>query len=1069
LKKVTLPDGVTSIGEYAFQQCSSLTELVLPDGVTSIGKYAFDGCRSLTEIKIPSSVTSIENNAFSGSNKLTTVNLGCTSTLEVDSSDFYGARNVSTVNYIHPDDVESNNGFCDACIYQKADFDKATNTYEIHNAGQLYWFAGLVNGTLADGTAQNKAANAVLIKDITVNQNVLNSDGELNGASDDYLLWPMIGTGGYSGTFDGNGKTVSGLVTEWIDQDTENKVGMFYSISAGGKVCDLTLSDSYMQSWTSTGGIAYENYGTVSGCKFYGTANNNKNIAAGIVVENRAGGIVENCEMYGKLITSAQKGGIVSNNTGSISGCINHSSFAGYSIGGIASNNSGTIENCINEGNIGSEGAYGIGGLVFIQQTTGTVKNSYSIGSVLGYGAGVLVGNNSGTVTNCYYQADAASGTIGTNKTAAEFASGEVAYLLNGSTSEGDLTWFQTCGTGYPMFEGDIVYQVKDCAGGKSYSNTDEEVRTHEGGVASCTEKATCEVCGEKYGELDATNHGEKEVKNIVEATCTEKGYTGDTCCADCGTVLEAGEAIEAKGHVGGAGTCTEKPTCEVCGEKYGELDATNHGEKEVKNIVEATCTEKGYTGDTCCKDCGTVLEAGEAIEAKGHVGGAGTCTEKATCEVCGEKYGELDATNHGEKEVKNIVEATCTAEGYTGDTCCKDCGAVLEQGKAIEATGHVGGTATCTEKATCEVCGEKYNEVDNTKHGDTELKNVTEATCTENGYTGDTCCKDCGAVLEQGKAIEAKGHVGGTATCTEKATCEVCGEKYNEVNATNHGEKEVRNQVEATCTETGYTGDTCCKDCGYVFASGETIAAKGHVYTSAVTKEPTVTETGVLTYTCANCGDTYTEVIEKLPNPAQGVEAEVTYATHWGNGGQVEITLTNGGEDLIGGWNVELDLNITGELTNSWGDGYVTSFKDGHVTIKNQDWAQNFEAGNTKKVYLQYNGTLPGFVTCTQNGDALVASINYLNHWGNGGQIEILLENTGAALADGWGTELTINLTGKMAGTWGDGFVTSYENGHIVIKNQDWVKGFETGTKKSVWLQFDGILPVEATGVVTR
>ena len=381
----------------------------------------------------------------------------------------------------------------------------------------------------------------------------------------------------------------------------------------------------------------------------------------------------------------------------------------------------------------------------------------------------------------------------------------------------------------------------------------------------------------------------------------------------------------------------------------------------------------------------------------------------------------------------------------------------------------HEGGVATCVEKATCNVCGVQYGEVDSANHGDTELKNVAEATCTENGYTGDTCCKECGVVLEQGKAIEAKGHVGGTATCVEKATCEVCGEKYNEVDATNHGEKGVKNAIEETCTETGYTGDTCCKDCGFVFTAGENVAAKGHNYSSAVTKEPTIKETGVLTYTCVHCGDTYTEVIEKLPDPAKGVVAEVTYATYWGNGGQVEITLTNGGEDMIDGWNIELDLNITGVLTNSWGDGYVTSFKDGHVTITNQDWVQNFEAGTTKKVYMQYNGSLPGFVTCDQNGDALVASINYLNHWGNGGQIEILLENTGVVLNGGWGTELTINLLGTMTGTWGDGYVSSFENGHIVIKNQDWVKGFENGTKKSIWLQFDGVLPVEAFDVVVK
>ena len=168
--------------------------------------------------------------------------------------------------------------------------------------------------------------------------------------------------------------------------------------------------------------------------------------------------------------------------------------------------------------------------------------------------------------------------------------------------------------------------------------------------------------------------------------------------------------------------------------------------------------------------------------------------------------------------------------------------------------------------------------------------------------------------------------------------------------------------------------------------------------------------------------------------------------------------------------WSVELDLNITGELTNSWGDGYVTSFENGHVTIQNQSWVPDFETGTTKMVYLQYNGTLPNFVTCTQNDATLAASINYLNHWGNGGQIEIILNNTGATLTDGWGTELTINLTGTLDATWGDGFVTSYEDGHIVIKNQDWVQTFDAETTKSVFLQYTSIsLPVVATNATMR
>ena len=107
----------------------------------------------------------------------------------------------------------------------------------------------------------------------------------------------------------------------------------------------------------------------------------------------------------------------------------------------------------------------------------------------------------------------------------------------------------------------------------------------------------------------------------------------------------------------------------------------------------------------------------------------------------------------------------------------------------------------------------------------------------------------------------------GGTATCKDKAICEICGNPYGEVDPTNHvGGTEVRNVKAASCTEDGYTGDTYCKGCGVKLSSGELITASGHVYKDGVTKEATTESTGIRTYTCENCGASYTEEIEKLP-----------------------------------------------------------------------------------------------------------------------------------------------------------------------------------------------------------
>ncbi|MBQ7124795.1 MAG: leucine-rich repeat domain-containing protein, partial [Clostridia bacterium] len=71
VKNVTIPDSVTSIGSYAFFDCTSLKSIVIPDSVTSIGHSAFYGCTSLESIVIPDSVTSIGYHAFYGCSKLT--------------------------------------------------------------------------------------------------------------------------------------------------------------------------------------------------------------------------------------------------------------------------------------------------------------------------------------------------------------------------------------------------------------------------------------------------------------------------------------------------------------------------------------------------------------------------------------------------------------------------------------------------------------------------------------------------------------------------------------------------------------------------------------------------------------------------------------------------------------------------------------------------------------------------------------------------------------------------------------------------------------------------------------
>lgn len=132
---------------------------------------------------------------------------------------------------------------------------------------------------------------------------------------------------------------------------------------------------------------------------------------------------------------------------------------------------------------------------------------------------------------------------------------------------------------------------------------------------------------------------------------------------------------------------------------------------------------------------------------------------------------------------------------------------------------GHTGGTATCREKAVCEVCHSTYCERNGTNHvGGTEIRDAGAQSCTENGYTGDTYCKGCGEKLSSGTVINADGHKGGTATCIDKAECEVCHEKYGKPDANHHIGLETVDAVPATAASTGTVAHWRCTACGKLF-----------------------------------------------------------------------------------------------------------------------------------------------------------------------------------------------------------------------------------------------------------
>ena len=215
-------------------------------------------------------------------------------------------------------------------------------------------------------------------------------------------------------------------------------------------------------------------------------------------------------------------------------------------------------------------------------------------------------------------------------------------------------------------------------------------------------------------------------------------------------------------------------------------------------------------------------------------------------------------APAHSTKKVGDIT----LPDGWSWQEADRD--TALADGVAVTATAVYTGADKGnyeTESVSITITRNKCD------HTHTEIRNQREATCKKEGYTGDTYCKDCGEKLATGTATVKKAHTVGTpATCVSKAVCSVCSETFGEVDTTNHVHTTVKNRKEATCTQTGYAGDTYCTDCDKLLSTGKELAALGHDYKATVTKQPTTTEEGIRTYTCTRCNSSYTESIAKLP-----------------------------------------------------------------------------------------------------------------------------------------------------------------------------------------------------------
>lgn len=361
--------------------------------------------------------------------------------------------------------------------------------YKISNGGQLVWFARLVNGTL-EGISQNQGANAKLTADIDMSG--IESYVPIGGTTG--LYYSEEGDDkGYSGTFDGCGNVIKNLSVTGVS-GTELTYGVFGTLS--GKVKNLGV----------------ENF------KF--TLNSARDCRTGAVVgQILSDGSVENCYAANVNIEATSKvaGGIAGcNYSGTITNCFAYKvSVTASRAGGIAGDNRGDIDE---------------------NDRLGTITICYTDYGNINYN------QNNGNNENCE-----------TNVLLSDFASGRIAYLLNGGSKDG--IWKQNLGENkdlYPNFKGAAVYQASGCM---AYTNTEpseEKEHNYQGGV--------CADCGDYTGAEATLKDGVYEIANLGQLLwfADKVKYEDNTIC---GKLVENIDATLAKRIVIGTETKPYKGT----------------------------------------------------------------------------------------------------------------------------------------------------------------------------------------------------------------------------------------------------------------------------------------------------------------------------------------------------------------------------------------------------------------------------------------------------------------------------------------------------------------------------
>ena len=452
-----------------------------------------------------------------------------------------------------------------------------TDPYQIGTAEGLKWFRDKVNNAKAK---EETKICAVLTANIDLKNEEWTPIGIGNGTRNGAIIeFP------YSGTFDGNGHTISGLNVNYGDKNG----GLFCYVKSA-TIKNLTVAGSV--TYSSGDGIAY---GGIVGCADSSTIENCTNrctvtgnwYAGGIVGRSVHSDII-GCANFGNISSPFRSGGICGIVTGQVDA---------YGI-------DATIRDCYNVGMVSGKYAGGITGQSDSGNIDILIANCYNVGSLHGNDAtGEIIGGLSNprctTIDNCYYlptgNPASTSDLVYVNrtdsKTAAEFANGTVRKLLkdgergnNADPWAGECKYLDAAGKTLPVFNGQgdaHDHQSNDwehndtehwqvCTCGAVFHKAE-----HSGGKATCKDKAICEICGDSYGNLDPNNHTDLKHIDAKAATAAEEGNIEYWYCDGCKKYFSDAAA---KTEIAKADTVTAKRSPQITA---GDGAAVTQGEKK--------------------------------------------------------------------------------------------------------------------------------------------------------------------------------------------------------------------------------------------------------------------------------------------------------------------------------------------------------------------------------------------------------------------------------------------------------------------------------------------------------